>query len=524
MTEKERLPGIPPALWKYPLFSSRGKGTCLALAGRVRLTFLFTDIPGYRWTYRDKQEAKAVHAQSLKLVERDARRYGVRLELRTDCISSGVNEEVTMGNCAQWAEKALAGAQLPGCADAGTLLKKRFGVDSAPICFCINGTGRSFAHCNGATEFIVLFSQNALFHELCHLYGAEDFYFPEKLAELTGKYYPNSIMRGSSVENPEVDGFTAYLIGWTDKLAGRDLQFLKELEKIPLSDFTEALKTEHFTGDAANLRTRHGTYTGSMVDGEPHGRGKYVYNSGSVYEGAFLRGYFHGTGEYTSKEKNRWIGTYVLGKLEGEAKLIFSDGGRFQGRYENDVREGFGTMMWADGSRYSGDFRGGQRTGYGIYTWPDGSSYEGEFLEGEMHGIGTKHYTDGSSYEGQFSRGKLQGKGTYRFPNGAFYTGQFQDGRFQGYGEYHFSDGAVYQGNFEKDQRSGKGTMTWPDGSCYTGEFVQGQRSGQGTYRFPNRDVYTGQFREGRKHGRGTYTFCDGSTKTGRWENDKFIG
>lgn len=570
MTENERLPGISPALREYPLFTGRHAGTCLTLAGSIRLTFLFTDIPGCRWTYREKQEAKEIHAQALKLVQRDARRFGVRLDIRTDYISSSVNEEVTMGNCTDWAGKALAAAQLPGYSDAGTLLKKRFGVDSAPICFCINGPGRSFAHSGGITEFAVLFEQNALFHELCHLYGAKDYYYPEKLNVLAKEYFPSSVMLDSSHPQVCVDNFTAYLIGWTDKLTGRDQQFLKELEKISLSHFTEAAKTEYITGDVTNLRTRDGIYTGPMVDGNPHGRGRYVYNSGAIYDGEFVHGRHYGKGELTDTAGHRSIGTFVLGKLEGEAKVIYANGDRFQGRFENDVREGFGTMMWADGSRYSGDFRAGKRTGYGTYFWPDGTYYEGEFLDGQCHGLGTKTQPDGAIYEGQYCNGKAHGKGVYRFPNGTYYEGQFQDGLFHGYGEYHYADGRLYKGDFVKDKRSGRGIFLWPDGSryegqylnssfhgrgvyrfpngayyegqfqgglfhgygeyhfsdggVYKGEFVNDKRSGQGTYHFPDGSSYTGQFREGRKHGYGTYTFPDGSRKTGRWDNDKFIG
>jgi hypothetical protein len=445
------------------------------MTGRIRLTFLFTDIPGYRWTYREKQDAKEVYAKALKLVARDAQRFGIRFDMKTDYISSSVQEEVAMGNCVDWAEKALAAAQLPGYHDAGSLLKKRFGVDSAPLCFCINGPGRSFAHSGGNTEFIVLFTQEALFHELCHLYGAKDFYYPEKLSDLAKEYYPNSVMLDDTHPQVCVDNFTAYLIGWTDKLVGRDQQFLKELEKIPLSDFTEGRKIEHFTGDAVNLRTRVGIYTGPMVDGDPNGRGRYVYHFGAVYDGEFLRGQYHGKGEYTDKEKNRRIGTFVLGKLEGDGKIIYANGDRFQGRFENDVWEGYGTLMWADGSRYSGDFRGGRRTGYGVYFWADGTCYEGEFLNGECHGLGTKTLANGATCEGLFCNGKLSGKGTYRFPTGAFYTGQFQDSLFQGYGEYHFSDGAIYKGNFEKDQRTGQGVCQWPDGSSYSGQFLNGK-------------------------------------------------
>ena len=477
MTEAERFPGLPPALRYHPLMRSRKTGTCAVMKGTILLTFLFTDIPGCVWSAADRKAAAEAFTKSLQPLLRDSRNYGVPLKIKTQFLTSRVGQGVTMSNHGPWVEKALKAAGLPSTKEVQRHLAKATGADSAAVCFCVNGPGRSFA-VSGASEYIVLYESNALFHEFCHLYGASDFYYPEKLAQLTQRVYPNSIMLSSSFENPRVDGITAYLIGWTDALPRREQDFLRELEAIPLSHFTEEREKEYTTGDVANFRTRHGVYTGHMVDGVPHGKGKYHYDSGVFYEGEFQSGWYHGQGLFMDKEKNRTIGTYVKGKLEGEAKIIFANGDRFQGMFRRDVREGFGTMMWTSGDRYSGEYQNGTRTGYGTYSFPSGDRYEGQFLDGQLHG-----------------------KGELRYANGNCYVGEFR-----------------------KDAKWGKGTMTWSDGSCYIGEFVNDQRSGEGTYYFPNKSTYVGQFLDGRKHGYGTYTFPDGSKKTGRWDKDKFIG
>ncbi len=569
ITETDRFPGLSPSLQQHPLMKSRKTGACSVMKGSILLTFLFADIPGHPWTAADKKSALEVLMESLKPLLRDARSRNIPLKIQTQHLACRVDTGVTMSDHDPWVEKALKSAGLPPLKDVHTHLARKAGTDGAVICFCVNSLGRSFA-VSGANEYIILFEPESLFHEFCHVYGASDFYYPEKLAELAKKFYPNSIMLSSSTETPGVDGITAYLIGWTDTLSRREQDFLKELEKIPLSHFTEGREKEYTTGDVTNFRTRNGVYTGHMVDGNPQGRGRYVYDSGIICEGEFESGYLHGQGERTDAAKNRSIGTFVKGKLEGEGTILYANGNRFQGMFSKGAREGFGTMMWASGDRYSGNYVQDKRSGYGTYSFPDGSRYEGEFLDGKYHGQGENYYAsgavyrggydqdqmsgqgvitwpNGASYRGQFLQGKFHGKGEYRYADGGRYVGQYREDLRHGYGELYYADGGMYKGYFEKDQRSGKGiklwpdgtryegdfrndvkwgkgTMTWPNGSSYTGEFVNDLRTGQGTYRFPDKSTYTGQFREGRKHGHGTYTFPDGSKKTGRWDNDKFIG
>jgi hypothetical protein len=42
-----------------------------------------------------------------------------------------------------------------------------------------------------------------------------------------------------------------------------------------------------------------GTYTGDLVAGKRHGKGKMVYDSGNTYEGEFKDGEINGKGVYS---------------------------------------------------------------------------------------------------------------------------------------------------------------------------------------------------------------------------------
>lgn len=54
-----------------------------------------------------------------------------------------------------------------------------------------------------------------------------------------------------------------------------------------------------------------GTYTGDLIGGKRHGKGKMVYSSGNTYEGGFKDDKFDGKGVYT------WSGEFLLMILFG---------------------------------------------------------------------------------------------------------------------------------------------------------------------------------------------------------------
>lgn len=107
------------------------------------------------------------------------------------------------------------------------------GYDDTPLLFVFNTEGRCYSYegtvSNGyRDEFSVFFAKSmgmelSITHELLHLYGAHDYYFPESLKEIANKYFPSSSMMNGG---REVDELTAYFIGWTDELTQDSTDFL----------------------------------------------------------------------------------------------------------------------------------------------------------------------------------------------------------------------------------------------------------------------------------------------------------
>ena len=201
---------------------------------------------------------------------------------------------------------------------------------------------------------------NGFGHELLHMYGAADFYYPQELKEIFSSHFSESIMLTN--ESTVVDSLTAYMIGWTSELKGSGLEVVEET----------AWMTKEFLAEA---------YHKEMITGY----GTRVYTS-CVYEGEMLLGIPNGVGVYT-----------------------WNDGTRYEGDVVNGQRHGYGVLEWPNGSHYEGDFAQDSRTGSGIFTWASGVYYEGEFLNNQFHGQGTYYAADGSIQSGQWENGEFVG-------------------------------------------------------------------------------------------------------------------
>ena len=80
-------------------------------------------------------------------------------------------------------------------------------------------------------EYAVIFSgftdtsrdsaSDTIAHELLHLFGAEDFYYPASRETLAEEYYPTDIMLCAMPDLPyfTLGAYTAYTLGWTDTVA-----------------------------------------------------------------------------------------------------------------------------------------------------------------------------------------------------------------------------------------------------------------------------------------------------------------
>jgi hypothetical protein len=86
------------------------------------------------------------------------------------------------------------------------------------------------------------------------------------------------------------------------------------------------------------------TYTGSIINGKAHGKGRRAYDDGCVYEGDFEDNKMHGTGTYTWLDGQEYIGDWKDGLKEGTGTYTWPSGKKYIGEYKNDKKEGTGTQ------------------------------------------------------------------------------------------------------------------------------------------------------------------------------------
>jgi len=61
-----------------------------------------------------------------------------------------------------------------------------------------------------------------------------------------------------------------------------------------------------------------GYYEGEILDGKPHGKGKYTWSDGSYYEGDFINNKRHGIGKMTYPDGRIEEGNWKDGEFVGE--------------------------------------------------------------------------------------------------------------------------------------------------------------------------------------------------------------
>jgi len=305
-----------------------------------------------------------------------------------------------------WADHVLNNADLPARGDDSVYMQ-----ECMPIIFLLNEGGRAYACANASetyNDYLICFNNSTVSsfsHELLHLYGAVDYYYPLAYQEAAQKYFPQSIMF-TTEEHKEFDGLTAYIIGWTDTLDENARAFLEDTRHIRQEDLENAQEETLFTGYATQVK-EHYTYTGEWVMGAWEGKGILEWTNGARYEGEFSGGLRHGRGLMTLSNGETYIGEYREDRKHGQGVETWADLSVYTGAYEQDMRHGYGTQVWADGTVYRGDWLNGQMTGQGTYLWPDGSYYHGGMVNGGLNGYGIFVDAAGNLYRGNWVNGNL---------------------------------------------------------------------------------------------------------------------
>lgn len=538
------LPSVPEELQNHVYLNSRKWKNKPVFSGNVAVTVLFVSDPDGKWTDSEIAEIKQQLQEEVSRITTDASKYDISVKLTFHYKTVSTSSTIVEGDSVNWVESALKSAGLPERTEVEHALEKQYGADFAPVMFVANHNGRSNAI--SSYGYALLYDDpNAFYHELSHLFGARDFYFPPEVKELAATYLPESVMVGSSTGS--MDDLNAYLVGWTDKLSQNALDFLYATKHITQEYLNTEKEKESYTGYVTNYTYDGVTYTGYLIRGQLHGEGTYRsetreltgtfdhgnfvkgqatihYDNGAVYTGQWSNGKRHGYGTLTYASGDRYEGNWKDNKFHGYGIYSYSDGSRYEGNWENGKKSGKGKSISKDGSVWEGTYVNGKLNGQGTLTAANGNTYAGAFQNGNYHGQGTFTWADGSKYTGAFVEGKREGYGTYYYENGNRYEGNWVSGDRNGQGTMYYSNGAVYTGQWKDNQRHGQGKYTSSSGNLYEGNWANGDRNGQGTYVWANGDRYVGQFKDGKLHGQGTYYFASGGTKTGTWDNGNFVG
>eukprot|EP01087_Luapelamoeba_hula_P015554 TRINITY_DN4662_c0_g1_i5.p1 TRINITY_DN4662_c0_g1~~TRINITY_DN4662_c0_g1_i5.p1 ORF type:complete len:443 (+),score=76.99 TRINITY_DN4662_c0_g1_i5:44-1372(+) len=214
----------------------------------------------------------------------------------------------------------------------------------------------------------------------------------------------------------------------------------------------------------------------SSISTMPNGAKKKVYPNGSTYIGALNeKGRRHGKGIMLFKD-GKYEGGWKNGKQHGRGKYVWNSGSTYDGYWKTGKFDGMGTYTWPSGAAYMGTWTKGKKNGQGTFIWANGTKYEGAFVDDKKNGIGEYvSGTDGTRYFGEYVNEQMEGWGTYLFPDGARFVGQFKNNNFDGVGTYTTPDGTCYVGQFKNDQRHGVGLLKPPHLGVFKVRYLAGK-------------------------------------------------
>ena len=322
----------------HVLLKSKENGPCQTLTGDVLVTVVFVTDPESTWSEQDIADVKTACENGSNNLMQAAQTYGSELNIRLNYANSTIDSTLSRENLVT--DDVLKAANLPEAIIVTEYLENTYSVKEAPLIFVLNRMGRSGAYNDNPPEFVLWYldstgdlsqDTNTYQHELLHLFGAVDLYYPENITELASEYMPDSIMNGGET----IDEFTAYLVGWTNEFTEAAHYFYQETLLTTAEEIGTALAEETSTG-YKTIPWLDGTYTGELVDGWPHGQGKLTWENGQSYEGEWAAGIMHGHGTelyYPPAEVTNnlvvevsYIGEWVYGQRHGKGIATYSDG------------------------------------------------------------------------------------------------------------------------------------------------------------------------------------------------------
>ena len=197
-------------------------------------------------------------------------------------------------------------------------------------------------------------------------------------------------------------------------------------------------------------------YTGTIINNELTGEGKYIFADGSTYEGSVLNGLRHGKGIFKTKNGIYYEGEWKNGLKNGKGKIIQGNM-ELEGEWINDILNGKCRIKWKSGNLFDGKLRNNKMNGNGYMVWyKKNEKYTGMWKDNLQNGYGIHIWYD-TKNDNKYFRDR--------------YVGEWKNGKRNGYGKFYYSNGNIYEGFWKNNIKEGFGILYYNDREKYVGTF-----------------------------------------------------
>lgn len=228
-------------------------GSCRRLEGKPYVLVVYLDDDESNWTEKEVLSyQQELIEPALTFMEENAKKWGVFLDIgmgyfatyghpdrpvKYDGIVEDFNDGKTSDDILEQVARTLGHESKTAMHDA---ISKFAGTEQVAYIIMMDKGGRSYSVAHYKPEEVVdqhywmeyclVFSgftdtsrdsaSDTIAHEMLHLFGAEDYYYPEGRKALANQYYPKDIMlcNEPDLQYFTLDEYTAYTLGWTDEI------------------------------------------------------------------------------------------------------------------------------------------------------------------------------------------------------------------------------------------------------------------------------------------------------------------
>lgn len=232
------------------MLDAKNRGNCKLFTGRIMFYMIYVNDSLSTWTKASAMSASKECEWSIQRIKREAELDKVFLQCLVHEEHVTIERALKNNSYATECREEIA-RKLENCSmsEFACRMERKYAVNSIVYVYLLNRPGRPFAmqtiSQSSSPEGIVLFTpfRSGFIHEVMHLYGAADYYYPERLKSVAQRIFPNSVMLIGG-EYGVIDEMTRYLIGWHLQPTEKARKFMSETISITRDEVNHCIDLE----------------------------------------------------------------------------------------------------------------------------------------------------------------------------------------------------------------------------------------------------------------------------------------